>query len=161
MTAIVGSSGSGKTTLLKMLLKFYEPTHGDIRVGNVKISSLDSKVWREKCGVVLQTAIFFLNNSQNIALSDEVINYSKLHYACKTANILEFIESLPLGYQTKIGMQGSGLSQGQKQRILIARAVYKDPQYIFFDEATNSLDANNEKIIVNELQNFFKGGQLY
>lgn len=158
ITAIVGMSGSGKTTLVKLLLKFYEPSSGDIKLGDVKLSNISNRLWREKCGAVLQDGFIFNDSiANNIAIGDERIDKEKLLCAVKVANIQEFIESLPLGYNTRIGSDGHGLSQGQKQRILIARAVYKDPEYIFFDEATNALDANNERVIMKNLDEFFKG----
>jgi ATP-binding cassette subfamily B protein len=168
-TAIVGVSGSGKTTLLKLLLKFYDTYTGEIRIGpnsnpdtaiseGFLLKSISSKFWRSRCGTVLQDGYIFNDTiAGNIALSEEIPDYSKLIKACKTTNILSFIESLPLGFETKIGAAGNGISEGQKQRILLARAIYKDPEYIFLDEATNSLDANNEKLIVGNLQQFFKG----
>jgi ATP-binding cassette subfamily B protein len=157
-TAIVGASGSGKTTLLKLLLKFYEPTQGEIRLGNIGLSHFSSSHWRQKCGAVMQEGFIFSDTiARNIAVSDEVIDAERLLYAVKMANIQEYIESLPLNYNTKIGADGSGLSQGQKQRILIARAVYKNPEYLFFDEATNALDSNNEKAILTNLRHFFEG----
>ncbi len=157
-TAIVGASGSGKTTLLKLLLKFYEPTSGDIRLGDISLSSYSNRMWRDKCGAVLQDGFIFSDTiAKNIAVSDEIIDKEKLIYAVNVANIQHFVESLPLGYNTKIGSDGHGLSQGQKQRLLIARAVYKNPEYIFFDEATNALDANNEKVIMERLNKFVKG----
>lgn len=158
VTAIVGASGSGKTTLLKLLLKFYEPTTGEIRLGDINLSNFSNRLWRDKCGAVLQDGFIFSDTiANNIAVSDDYVNKEKLLYAVKTANIQEFIESLPLGYNTKIGNDGHGLSQGQKQRLLIARAVYKNPEYLYFDEATNALDANNEKVIMENLDTFFKG----
>ncbi|WP_026474175.1 peptidase domain-containing ABC transporter [Alkaliflexus imshenetskii] len=158
ITAIVGTSGSGKTTLIKMLLGFYAPVEGQIKVGAVNLNNFNQGWWRSRCGVVMQDGYIFSDTiARNIAVSDEVIDRRKLLYACKTANIQEFIETLPLGYNTIIGQEGTGLSQGQKQRILIARAVYKDPDYIFLDEATNALDANNEKVIMENLDQFFKG----
>jgi ATP-binding cassette, subfamily B, bacterial len=157
VTAIVGMSGSGKTTLLKLLLKFYE-FKGDIKIGNKPFDSIRANQWRRKCGVVMQDSYVFSDTiARNIALGDENPDTYKLYHACEVANILDFIESLPLGFNTKIGMAGNGLSQGQKQRLLIARAVYKDPQYLFFDEATNALDANNEMKIMENLEKFFKG----
>lgn len=157
-TAIVGMSGSGKTTLLKLLLRFYDPTKGQIRVGEVVLNNISHKHWRKQCGVVMQDGFIFSDTiARNIAVGVEVIDRQKLYYAARVANILEFIESLPLGFHTKIGAEGTGVSQGQKQRLLIARAVYKDPQYIFFDEATNALDAHNEAVIVENLNEFFKG----
>jgi ATP-binding cassette subfamily B protein len=158
ITAIVGSSGSGKTTLVKLLLGFYPPVNGEIKVGDVGLQHFNSRIWRQQCGAVMQDGFIFSETiAENIAVSDETINKGKLLHAVKVANIQEFIESMPLAYNTKIGQEGSGISQGQKQRILIARAVYKNPEYIFFDEATNALDANNEKIIMNNLNEFFKG----
>jgi len=158
ITAIVGASGSGKTTLVKLLLKFYEPTEGEIRLGDINLSNYSNRLWRNKCGAVLQDGFIFSDTiAKNIAISDEYIDKEKLLHAVKVANIQEFIESLPLGYNTKIGNDGHGLSQGQRQRILIARAVYKDPEYIYFDEATNALDANNEKVIMENLEKFFEG----
>ncbi|GAA0891040.1 peptidase domain-containing ABC transporter [Fulvivirga kasyanovii] len=158
VTAIVGASGSGKTTLVKLLLKFYEPSQGEIRLGDINLNNYSNRLWRDKCGAVLQDGFIFSDTiAKNISIKDDYINKEKLMYAVKVANIQEFIESLPLGYNTKIGNDGHGLSQGQKQRILIARAVYKSPEYIFFDEATNALDANNEKVIMENLDRFFVG----
>ena len=157
ITAIVGMSGSGKTTLLKLLLKFYEKYDGEIKVGESTLKYISPRFWRRQCGSVMQDGYIFNDNiAKNIAVSDEVPDYKKLLHACKVANILSFVESLPLGFNTKIGAEGNGISAGQKQRILIARAVYKDPEYIFFDEATNALDANNEKAIMENLAEFFK-----
>lgn len=157
-TAIVGTSGSGKTTILKMLLNFYPPTQGSVRLGDLSLTNLQNKLWREKIGVVVQDGYIFSESiAKNIALGDEYIDKRKLLRATRVANIQSFIESLPLGYNTKIGDDGVGLSQGQKQRILIARAVYKDPEYIFFDEATNALDAYNEMVIMDNLEEFFRG----
>ena len=137
---------------------FYVPVKGEIRVGDVPSSAFSKKVWRQKCGVVMQDGFIFSESiARNIAVSEETIDTARLLHAVKTANIQEFIGTLPLRYNTKIGAEGHGLSQGQKQRILIARAVYKNPEYIFFDEATNALDANNEKIIMNNLGKFFEG----
>ncbi len=156
--AIVGSSGSGKTTLLKLLLNFYQPTEGVVKLGEVPLNSIQNRLWRDKCGVVMQEGFIFSETlAKNIALGDETIDRKKLLQAVKVANIHSYIESLPLGFNTKIGDDGVGLSQGQKQRLLIARAVYKDPEYIFFDEATNALDAYNELIIMENLNEFFKG----
>jgi len=158
ITAIVGASGSGKTTLIKLLLKFYDPIHGEIKLGNTNLTNLSSRLWRQKCGAVMQDGYIFSDTiAKNIALGDEKIDRSKLLHSVRVANIQEFIESLPFGYTTKIGRDGHGLSQGQKQRILIARAVYKNPKYLFFDEATNALDANNERIIMENLEEFFEG----
>jgi len=151
-TAIVGTSGSGKTTLLKLLLNFYPPTEGSLRIGDIGLSNLNNKLWRNYCGVVMQDGYIFSDTiAKNIALGEENIDRRRLLYAAKVANIQSFVESLPSGYNTKIGQEGSGLSQGQRQRLLIARAIYKDPQYIFFDEATNALDAHNERTIMQNL----------
>jgi ATP-binding cassette subfamily B protein len=158
ITAIVGMSGSGKTTLIKLLLGFYKPQSGNILVGDHDLETVNSNEWRKKCGVVMQEGFIFSDTiANNISISDEKPDKNKLKHAVHVANIEEFIESLPLGYNTKIGGDGHGLSQGQKQRILIARSVYKDPEFIFFDEATNALDANNEKVIMENLDQFFKG----
>ena len=157
-TAIVGGSGSGKTTLLKLLLGCYPPTEGDIKIGNSSLSQTSFKEWRLYCGVVMQDGYIFNDTiARNIATGSDDVDKKRLLYAVNIANIREFIESLPLKYNTKIGADGSGLSQGQKQRMLIARAVYRNPQFIFFDEATNALDANNEKVIMNNLEQFFNG----
>jgi ATP-binding cassette subfamily B protein len=158
VTAIVGSSGGGKTTLIKLLLKFYKPTEGSISLGDMNFSEISSKSWRKMCGVVMQDGYIFSDTiARNIAMGGEEINEEKLMHAARTANIEEFIKALPMGFSTKIGYDGHGLSQGQKQRLLIARAVYKDPAYLFFDEATSDLDANNEKAIVHNLNEFFAG----
>lgn len=158
VTAIVGASGSGKTTLMKLLLKFYPVTEGDIHYQNLSIKDISAKSLREKCGVVMQDGYILSETiERNIATSDVNINVNKLDKASRSANIFSFIEELPLGYNTKIGAAGNEISGGQKQRILIARAVYKNPHYIFFDEATSALDAENEKIIHDNLQSFFKG----
>lgn len=157
-TAIVGASGSGKTTLMKLLLKFYEPSSGEIKIGNYKLSSIAQHEWRNHCGVVMQEGHIFNDTiANNIAVGENSVNINKLLKAIEVANIRDYIENLPLAYNTKIGLEGVGLSTGQKQRILIARAVYKDPKFILFDEATSSLDATNERIIMNNLQAFFKG----
>ncbi|MCW3161924.1 peptidase domain-containing ABC transporter [Chryseobacterium oryctis] len=157
-TAIVGASGSGKTTLLKLLMKFYEPNEGEIRIGNAKLSSVSPRFWRERCGVVMQEGYVFNDTiANNIAIGEDYIDKQKLRKAVEIANIKDFVESLPLSYNTKIGNEGLGVSGGQKQRLFIARAVYKSPEYIFFDEATSALDANNEKIIMENLEQFFKG----
>ncbi len=158
ITAIVGTSGSGKTTLIKLLLGFYKPQKGKIEVGRNDLEIINSNEWRKKCGVVMQEGFIFSDTiANNISISDEKPDKDKLKHAVHVANIEEFIETLPLGYNTKIGGDGHGLSQGQKQRMLIARSVYKDPEFIFFDEATNALDANNEKVIMENLDQFFKG----
>ncbi len=158
VTAIVGTSGSGKTTLVKLMLGFYPPTGGKLLIGGQTLDSYNQSWWRGRCGVVMQDGFIFSDTiARNIAVSDEVVDKERLLYAVKVANIQDYIENLPLKYNTKIGLEGVGLSQGQKQRILIARAVYKDPDFIFLDEATNALDANNEKVIMENLNHFFKG----
>jgi ATP-binding cassette subfamily B protein len=158
VTAIVGMSGSGKTTLIKLLLHFYENYKGDIHLGNVNFKTISPKFWRSISGAVMQDNFIFNDNiRKNITVTDEKVVEERLLDACKTANILDFIESLPLGFYTKLGAEGNGISGGQRQRLSIARAVYKNPEFIFFDEATNSLDANNEKMILENLQQFFIG----
>ena len=170
VTAIVGVSGSGKTTLLKLLLKIYTQYEGEIRIGGsllspkigegpgVRFENISPSYWRQKCGAVMQDGFIFNDTiAKNIAVGEEMIQQSRLMSSCETANILDFIEGLPNGFYTELGAEGTGLSQGQKQRLLIARAVYKDPDYLFFDEATKSLDANNEKEIVENLNTFFEG----
>ena len=158
ITAIVGTSGSGKTTLLKLLLRFYNPIEGEIKLGDHPLNNYSIREWRDKCGSVMQDGYIFSDTiEKNIAVKDEIVDKDKLSYSLKIANIEDLIKSLPLGVNTKIGSDGSGLSQGQKQRILIARSVYKNPSFIFFDEATNSLDANNERTIMNNLEMFFNG----
>ncbi len=156
VTAIVGDSGSGKSTLLKLLLRLYKPSFGEIIIGGMNINNIDLKQWRDMCGVVMQDGKIF-NDSiiNNITLSDEKIDFTRLKNAVETANILEEIEQMALGYQTVVGETGRGLSGGQKQRILIARALYKNPDYLFFDEATNSLDSINEQKIVSSLEKVF------
>ncbi len=182
-TAIVGTSGSGKTTLLKLLLRFYEPQKGAISLtkdsvrkpefklegfkdilcqpasaDELGLKYISHKAWRQQCGVVMQEGFIFSDTiARNIAVADEVIDQERLNQAAHVANIHAFIESLPLGYYTKIGAEGNGISQGQKQRILIARSVYKNPQLLLFDEATNALDANNEAVIIRNLEAFFQG----
>jgi ATP-binding cassette subfamily B protein len=156
--AIVGTSGSGKTTLIKLLLGFYPPTEGNIKIGDLNLRNFSHRHWRQNCGVVMQDGFIFSDTiARNIAVSDEKIDKEKLLYAVKMGNIQNDIESMPLSYNTKIGADGIQLSQGQQQRILIARAIYKNPDYIFLDEATNALDANNEKMIMENLEGFFKG----
>ncbi|TRX54773.1 peptidase domain-containing ABC transporter [Fulvivirga sp. M361] len=156
-TAIVGTSGSGKTTLMKLLLKFYQPNQGRLMVGAVDLDDISSKYWREQCGVVMQDGYIFSDSIKgNICLASDIVDQQRLEYAMKISNANEFIERLPKKEMTMVGMDGSGLSQGQKQRILIARAVYKNPKYFFLDEATSALDTNNERIIYNNLQMFFK-----
>ena len=158
VTAIVGASGSGKTTIVKLLQGFYEPLRGQITIGNNPLSLINPHLWRSKAGSVMQESFIFSDTiARNIAIATDEIDIDRLHHAVEVANIGDYITSLPLGYSTKIGMEGNGLSAGQRQRILIARAVYKNPEYIFFDEATNALDANNESIIMNNLQTFYQG----
>jgi ATP-binding cassette subfamily B protein len=158
ITAIVGSSGSGKTTLIKLLLGFYEPVEGKISLGKHPLKRYSPSEWRKQCGVVMQDGFIFSDNIlNNVSIIDEIPNRAKVDKAVHAANIKEFVDTLPLGYNTKIGNDGTGISSGQKQRLLIARAIYKDPSYIFLDEATNSLDAKNEKIIMENLNQFFKG----
>ena len=157
VTAIVGASGSGKTTLIKLLLKFYQPEGGEIKVGHHNLNSVSQKAWRDKCGVVMQEGYIFNDTiANNIAIGQDRIDQDKLVRAVEIANIKEFVDSLPLGFNTKIGMEGVGMSTGQKQRLLIARAVYKNPEIICFDEATSALDAKNERIIMENLNEFFK-----
>jgi len=157
ITAIVGSSGSGKTTLLKLLLKFYPPLEGEILLGTMNLKNIAQNAWRQHTGVVMQEGYIFNDSiANNIAVGVDYIDKEKLLHAVEVANIKDFIERLPLTYNTKIGMEGTGLSTGQKQRILIARAVYKNPEYLFFDEATSALDANNEKVIMDQLNTFFE-----
>ena len=158
ITAIVGISGSGKTTLLKLLLGFYPPVSGSIKVGDFPLAAYSESAWRRNCGVVMQEGFIFSDTiAHNIGIVDEIPKPERLRHAAKVANIASFIDSLPLKYETKIGSEGNGLSAGQKQRILIARAVYRNPGYIFLDEATNSLDISNEAVIMNNLQQFYVG----
>lgn len=159
LTAIVGTSGSGKTTLVKLLLGFYEPVRGSIKVGQTLLQNIPPDEWRAQCGAVMQDGFVFSDTvANNIAESDpDGVDKDRLLTAVQTANIQEFIEEMPLGYNTMVGARGNGLSQGQRQRLLIARAIYKDPLYLFFDEATNALDAHNEKIIMENLNRFFRG----
>lgn len=158
VTAIVGESGSGKTTLLKMMLGFYTPVEGEVLLDNRKLSMFSPNCWRHECGTVMQESFIFSDTIvNNIAVSDEIPDMKRVRQAVEIANIGNFIESLPLGYNTRIGADGHGLSTGQKQRLLIARAAYKDSKYLFFDEATNSLDANNERTIMERLEKLFKG----
>ncbi|WP_396169109.1 peptidase domain-containing ABC transporter [Flavobacterium sp.] len=157
ITAIVGTSGSGKTTLMKLLLKFYEPIKGEITIGKTPLKTIAQKTWRSHLGCVMQEGYIFNDSiANNISIGVDIIDKERLVYASDVANIKEFIENYPLGYNTKIGMEGIGMSTGQKQRLLIARAVYKNPEMLFFDEATSSLDANNEKEIMEKLNIFFK-----
>lgn len=158
VTAIVGDSGSGKTTLLKLLLRLYQPSYGQITLGNMNISNISLRQWRDACGVVMQDGTIFSDTIlNNIVLDDGNIDYGRLKRAVEVANISHEIEQLPSGYQTVMGENGRGLSGGQKQRILIARALYKNPEYLFFDEATNSLDTISEQKIVAALDEVFKG----
>ncbi len=157
ITAIVGTSGSGKTTLMKLLLKFYEPIKGEISVGKTSLKNIAQKTWRNHVGTVMQEGYIFSDTiANNIAIGVDIIDKERLVYASDVANIKDFIQDYPLGYNTKIGMEGIGMSTGQKQRLLIARAVYKNPEMLFFDEATSSLDANNEREIMGKLDVFFK-----
>lgn len=158
VTAIVGASGSGKTTLIKLMLGYYPVLAGELKIGDTNINSLNKKWWRRQCGVVMQDGVIFSESiARNIAVDDGDICKERLLKAAEIACINDYVMGLPLKYNTKIGRDGVGLSQGQKQRILIARAVYKNPEYIFLDEATNSLDANNERMIVENLGEFYKG----
>jgi ATP-binding cassette subfamily B protein len=158
VTALVGSSGSGKTTLMKLLLKFYAPTQGALSYGPNDLATIDHSVWRDHCGVVMQEGFIFNDTvANNIAIGQERIDKDRLVQAAQVANIHTFISSLPLGYNTKIGGEGLGMSTGQKQRILIARAVYKQPRLLLFDEATSALDASNERTIMDNLERFFEG----
>ncbi|OYP62713.1 peptidase domain-containing ABC transporter [Prevotella sp. P2-180] len=158
VTAIVGASGSGKTTLIKLLLGYYPVLEGSINVGGTDINELNKKWWRRQCGVVMQDGIIFSESiARNIAVGDGYIDTKRLVQAANMACIKDYIDKLPLGFNTKIGCDGIGLSQGQKQRILIARAIYKNPDYIFLDEATNSLDASNERTIIEHLDKFYQG----
>ncbi|WP_447635028.1 peptidase domain-containing ABC transporter [Flavobacterium microcysteis] len=157
ITAVVGTSGSGKTTLMKLLLKFYDCDKGEILVGNTQLKNIAQKTWRANIGAVMQEGYIFNDTiANNIAIGADIINKERLAYATDVANIKDYVSGLPLGYNTKIGMEGIGMSTGQKQRLLIARAVYKNPEMLFFDEATSALDANNEKEIMEKLDVFFK-----
>ena len=156
-TAIVGASGSGKTTLVKLLLGYYTPNEGRIVVGDEDLERLNLAWWRSVCGAVMQDGFLFSESiARNIATADDEIDIERLRKAAQIANISDYVEALPLGYNTKIGQDGQGLSQGQRQRILIARAVYRNPDFIFLDEATNALDAKNERAIVENLNEFYK-----
>ncbi len=157
VTAIVGNSGCGKSTLLKLLLRLYKPSHGEISIGNMNISNVSLRQWRSRCGSVMQDGKLFNDTIQNnIVLDDQCVDYETLRQATEIANIASEIEAMPLGYHTMIGEMGRGLSGGQRQRVLIARALYKNPDYLFFDEATNALDSINEQKIVKALDNIFK-----
>ena len=158
VTAIVGASGSGKTTLIKLMLGFYTPNKGDIKIGETPLDVVNPHLWRAKSGSVMQDGFIFSDTiANNIAVGEEQVDVERLRHAVTVANIRDFIDSLPLGYNTKIGMEGNGISQGQRQRLLIARAVYKNPEFLFFDEATNALDANNEREIMEHLHTFYRG----
>lgn len=158
VTAIVGSSGSGKTTLMKLLLKFYEPSEGEITIGGINLKNVSQHTWRQKSGAVMQEGFIFNDTiAHNIAVGETIIDKAKLKHAVKMANIQSYIEHLPLMYNTEIGAEGLSMSTGQKQRLLIARAIYKNPEFLFFDEATSALDANNEKVIMENLNRFFQG----
>ena len=157
VTAIVGESGSGKTTLIKLLQGFYKPNSGTIKVGGISLDCINPHLWRKSTGSVMQESYIFSDTiAKNIALSTDEVDVKRLYDSALLANAEEFISALPLGYNTRIGMEGSGVSQGQRQRLLIARAIYKNPKYLFFDEATNSLDATNERIIMENLQKIFQ-----
>ncbi|MFS4455430.1 peptidase domain-containing ABC transporter [Maribacter sp. 2304DJ31-5] len=157
-TAIVGASGSGKTTLMKLLLKFYEPNKGSIMYGEHHLNTISHKIWRGNCGVVMQEGYVFNDTiAHNIAIGEDTIDQERLITASRMANIYDFIQSLPLGYNTKIGNEGIGMSTGQKQRLYIARAIYKQPKLLFFDEATSALDAKNERTIMENLNALFEG----
>ena len=158
VTAIVGSSGSGKTTLVKLIQGFYLPYSGTLLIGDIPIHKINPHVWRSKTGSVMQDSYILSDTiARNIALGDKEVDYDKLRHAVQVANIENFIKSLPLGFETKISMEGTDISQGQRQRILIARAVYKNPEFLFIDEATNALNANNEKCIIDSMKEFYKG----
>lgn len=158
VTAIVGTTGSGKTTLLKLLLKFYEIEGGEIRLGEMDFRNISHQLWRKQCGVVMQDGFLFSDTIlNNIVIGDDNVNMSRFIDAMQIAHIQQFVELLPLGYNTKIGREGIGLSKGEQQRILIARSIYKDPKYLFFDEATSALDAETERVIVNNLRTFYNG----
>ena len=158
VTAIVGASGSGKTTLIKLLLGFYEPLIGSIQIGGANLNEYNLGWWRNQCGAVMQEGYLFSDTiARNIAISDDVPDIERIRYAARVANIADYIEALPLAYNTMIGQDGQGISQGQRQRILIARVVYKNPMFVFLDEATNALDANNERAITENLSEFYQG----
>lgn len=162
ITAIVGASGSGKTTLMRVLLKFYEPTKGEIYYGRNGLDTISPRSWREHCGVVMQEGYIFNDTiAANIAVGEEVINQERLVQAARTANIYDFIQSLPMRFNTQIGNEGLGISTGQKQRLFIARTVYKNPEILFFDEATSSLDAKNELVVMDNLNQFLKGKTVF
>ena len=156
-TAIVGRSCSGKTTLVKLILGFYEADKGSIAIGKTKLQNISKRYWRSQCGAVLQDGFLFSDTiAKNITESASDIDFVRLQAAIETANIQDFIDTLPLGIQTKLGAKGNTISQGQRQRLLLARTVYKNPAFVFFDEATNALDADNERIIMHNMQAFFE-----
>lgn len=156
-TAIVGASGSGKTTIMKLLLGIYVPQEGELRVGGILLSSFAPSQWRSHVGSVMQDGYIFSDTiARNIAVGDDRIDQERLLQSVKIANLADFVDNLPLGINTRIGMEGYGISQGQRQRILIARAVYKNPEYLFFDEATNALDATNEYYVMQKLKDFYR-----
>ena len=158
VTAIVGASGSGKTTLIKLLLGFYEPLSGSIQIGTTNLNEYNLDWWRSQCGAVMQEGFLFSDTiARNIAISDDEPDIERIRHAARVANIADYVEALPLAYNTMIGQDGQGISQGQRQRILIARVVYKNPMFVFLDEATNALDANNERAITENLSDFYKG----
>lgn len=158
VTAIVGESGCGKTTLIKLIQGFYLPNEGTIKIGNTNLNLLNPHLWRKSTGSVMQESFIFSDTiANNIALSTDDVDVGRMLHAAQMANIDDFISSLPLGYNTRIGMEGNGISAGQRQRILLARAIYKNPEFMFFDEATNSLDANNERTIMDNLRDFYRG----
>ena len=158
VTAIVGASGSGKTTLIKLLLGSYEPLSGSIQIGSANLSECNLGWWRSQCGAVMQEGYLFSDTiAKNIAISDDDPNIERIRHAARVANIADYVEALPLAYNTMIGQDGQGISQGQRQRILIARVIYKNPMFVFLDEATNALDANNEQAITDNLLDFYKG----
>ena len=158
VTAIVGASGSGKTTLIKLLLGFYEPLSGSIQIGSANLSECNLGWWRSQCGAVMQEGYLFSDTiAKNIAISDDNPNIERIRHAARVANIADYVEALPLANNTMIGQDGQGISQGQRQRILIARVIYKNPMFVFLDEATNALDANNEQAITDNLLDFYKG----
>ena len=158
ITAIVGTSGSGKTTLIKLLLKFYGLTGGNITIGNQSVEEVNAQSWRKRCGVVMQDGYVFMDTiANNVFAGAAIKDFNRLYEATKMANMHDFFSTMPFGYDTVVGRDGYGLSEGQKQRLLIARMIYRNPDYVFLDEATNSLDAENELSIVNNLNTFFKG----
>lgn len=157
-TAIVGRSGSGKTTLLRLILKFYAPDDGQILLGSGNLNDVSHRQWRDLCGIVMQDGYIFSDTvARNIAVADEMVDMKRVAEVARLAEIDQFVESLPLNYETRIGRDGVGISRGQSQRILIARALYKDPKYMFFDEATSALDAETESVIVDRLRNVMRG----